>query len=241
LVLAPLVLAQCILVLLPASRGFTGEFRASARPRSIHARASQESSPSSIRAGILVQLDGEPHLVQEVISSEASGPARAKLKNINTGKNMYKTWKNGTTLVHLEKESRLATYSYFDETDSRFVFYDAATVEEFRICSDILGDASRWLVDGTQVDLKLFDGRVIEFGFHGDMIMEVVAKPAGMAVYQAQDSGGWRRNNKDGHKNNARAKQVLLSNGESARGPKYIQVGDRVVVDPHTGSILKRI
>jgi len=188
-----------------------------------------------IETNALVQLDGEPHIVQEVLSSGAGGPARAKLMNINSGKLVYKTWKTGTTLEYLAKESRPATYSYFDESESCFVFFDEA-FEEFRVSSDILGGASKWLVNDVEVDLKLFDGRVIEFGFRGDVILKVMDFPR-----HVRSGYGGAAFDSPRLKNNQRSKRVLLSNGEVVRGPKYIQIGDRVVVDPGTCSILKRI
>jgi len=184
-----------------------------------------------------VQLDGEPYIVLEVRSSGAGGPAEAKLRNLLSEKIVYKTWKKGTTLEYLASESRPATYLFFDQSESCFVFYDDESFEEIRVGKENLGDTARWLTEGIEVDLNLFDGRVIELGFRGDVILEVVD----IVDY-------YKKEGKD--RKNARTKRagnsvlpimVLLSNGDTVQGPKYLKKGDRVVVDPETSSILKRL
>lgn len=189
---------------------------------------------------MLVELDGEPHIVQEVLSKGAGGPARAKLMNTKSGKIIYRTWEAGATFEYLATESRSATYSYFDGSDSRFVFYDVESCEEFRVSSETLGDAGRWLVEGVQVDLKLFDGAVIKLGFRGDVVFEVTefANTNRVGNDAAKMRYGWDTGT---HKNRVKSKRVLLSNGETVNGPKYLQIGDRVVVDPETSQILRRL
>lgn len=104
--------------------------------------------------------------------------------------------------------------------------------EEVRVGSEIRGNARKWLVDGAQVDVKLFDCKVVEFGFRGDVVLEVADIVEHTRYFHKH--GGER------NKNCKNSNQVRLSNGEAVKGPGYIQIGDRVAVDPCTYSILKR-
>merc|ERR1712194_982596 len=126
-----------------------------------------------IKTNTLVQIDDEPYIVQKVFQVGPTGPVQAKLMNINSGRIFVKKWKVGSSIVYLAMESQPAIYSYFDEGDSCFVFFGEETGEEFRVDSKVLSAASTWLSEGTQVDLKLFEGNVFQFGFRGDVIAEV--------------------------------------------------------------------
>jgi len=180
----------------------------------------------------LVLLDGEPHIVQQVLQSGPTGPVRAKLTSMNSGRTFAQSWERGSAIVYVATESQPATYSYFDEDSDSFVFYGDKDGEEFRVGnSEFLSGASKWLVEGNKVDLKLFEGKVLNLGIRGDVIAKVV---------DVRPTSNPRKTMPA--KNKHRIKQrVFLSNGVAVTGPNYLKVGDRVVVDPATSEIKRKI
>lgn len=185
-------------------------------------RAGGQDIPGLLTTKALVQVDGEPHVVQKVIQGGPTGPVQAQLMNIKTGRTVVQKWKRGSAIVYVAKESQCsqsAMYSYFDEGDSCFVFFGEETGEEFRVGSDVLSAASRWLSENDPVDLKLVDGKVFEFGFHRDVVEEVV---------DIRETGG--PYGRKGASNARMRKLIVLSNGEAVLAPMYFKVGDRVVI-----------
>lgn len=151
-----------------------------------------------------------------------------KIENLKSGTITYKMWKGGTRIQHIWTTSRSATYSYFDDTSEQYVFMDNELFEEIRIGGEMLGEMSAWLAVGIEVEIQLFEGLVIEFGFKSAIVEEVVS----LTMEATAAHGG-------GHKTTH--KFVCLSNGVSTTGPPYLQVGDKVVLDPKTGDILRRV
>eukprot|EP00415_Alexandrium_ostenfeldii_P000177 UN0177 len=108
---------------------------------------------------------------------------------------------------------------------------DSETFEELRLHRDQVGDMTDWLTAGVEVDVKVFNGKVLSFGFRSKVIEEVVGlKPL-------MPPGGRARHN--GHKDSYAI--AHLSNGLTRTGPPYLKVGDKVVIDPKDGTILRRV
>lgn len=196
-------------------------------------RADAHGTPGLIKTKTLVEVDGEPHIVQKVFQSGPTGPVQAKLMNMNTRRSVVKKWECGSTIVYLAMDSQPAFYSYFDKGDSCFVFFGQESGEEFRVESAALSAASNWLSEGDEVDLKLFDGKVFEFGFRYDVIAEVTDVRSLHSLLHTHTRTPIQKQKM--------RYRIRLSNGEVVMGPAYIKVGDRVVVDPETSKIIEHL
>ena len=67
------------------------------------------------------------------ISSKRSAFVRSKLKNLQTGSTLEKTWKAGETFPDAQIDKKIMTYSYIDGDDT--VFMDMESFEEERIAT----------------------------------------------------------------------------------------------------------
>jgi translation elongation factor P/translation initiation factor 5A len=219
---APFILAEINLMYSEMSHVFSGNLRANA-----------QGTPGLIKTNTLVEVDGEPHIVQKVFQRGSTGPVQAKLMNMNTRRSVVKEWECGSTIVYLAIDSQPAFYSYFDTGDSCFVFFGQENGEEFRVESAALSAASSWLSEGDEVDLKLFDGKVFQFGFRYDVIAEVTDVQSLRSLLRTHTRAPIQ-------KQKIRYR-ISLSNGEVVMGPAYIKIGDRVVVDPGTSKIIGHI
>lgn len=183
--------------------------------------------PDYLKKGKLYLIDGAPMELIDCFADPRSSIVKTKLKNLQTGVMVSKTWKDSTRLQQIRTLSKPATYSYFDDADKQFVFMDCETFEEIRLDTRGIGEMANWLTEGMQVNLQLYGGRAIKFGIPSDLIAEVVSIK--MDLSHRRVGGG------KGHK------FVVLSNGLTKRGPHYLKVGDKVVIDPQSGDILRRL
>eukprot|EP00415_Alexandrium_ostenfeldii_P001496 UN1496 len=194
-------------------------------------RSARGRAESQLCKGMLVMIDGEPFEVLSVIAGDPSqrqSKSKLKVRHVGTGAVAFRTVKTGSKIEELATVGKTATYSFFDESQQQFVFMDSETFEEVRLHRDQLGDMTDWLTAGVEVDVKLIHGKVLSFGFRSDVIEEVV----GLKPWSTPTGGTMHADH---------YVCACLSNGLTRRGPPYLKVGDRVVIDPQTGNIVKRV
>src|SRR5882672_25120 len=117
---------------------------------------------SDIRKGLKMMMDGNPFVVvdfQFVKPGKGQAFTRVKIRNMATGAVLERTFKSGEKLEPADVEERQLQYIYPEGGD--FVFMDAQSGEQVTVAGEKIGDDSRWLSDGMQVDIVLFKGQPI--------------------------------------------------------------------------------
>lgn len=180
--------------------------------------------PGDIKNGKTILLDGQPWVIKSFQSKKiGKGVAitKCQVKNILTGAMVEKALKSGQKVEEVETVWSDATYSYYSEDTSNYVFMDTETFEESMLPQALLGDSSEWLTDGVLVEVEKYEDRYINFRFKGDIIIEVVS-----TTDTSREDGD---------------QQVVLANGVTKAAPGYIKQGDMVLIDPNTFAIKKRV
>lgn len=83
------------------------------------------------KVGLTIEMEGAPWRVQEFLHVKpGKGPAfvRSKLKNLETGNVLDKTWKAGESFPDAQVDKEEMQYSYLDGDD--YVFMSMETYEE---------------------------------------------------------------------------------------------------------------
>ncbi len=181
---------------------------------------------TDIRKGIKIQLDGVPYaIVEHTFVKPGKGQAftRARIKNLTNGNVIERTWKSGESVEIADVEERTMTYSWA-ESDT-FVFMETATGEQIHVEKDKVGDAARFLTEGLDVDVTLFNGNAIGVELPNTVVMQVANSEPGIKGDTASGA----------------TKPATLSSGAVVNVPLFIKEGEWIKVDTESGSYLERV
>ena len=184
------------------------------------------SSTTDIRKGLRIQIDGVPyHVVEHQFVKPGKGQAftRCRVRNLVTGNVIERTWKSGESVELADVEERKMTYSWA-EADT-FVFMETATGDQIHVEKDKVGDAARFLAEGLDVEVTLFNGSAIGVDLPANVIMQVVESEPGIKGDTASGA----------------TKPATLATGAVVNVPLFIKEGEWIKVDTTTGQYLERV
>ncbi len=183
---------------------------------------------SDIRKGLKMMLDGskDPFVVTEfqfVKPGKGQAFTRVKLKNMATGAVLERTFKSGEKLEAANVEQRVMQYIYPDGSD--FVFMDPQSGEQITISGDKIGDDSRWLSDGMNIDVTLHEGMPIGVDLPANVVLQITSCEPGVKGDTASGA----------------TKPATLSTGATINVPLFVKEGEWVKVDTADGKYLERV
>jgi elongation factor P len=181
---------------------------------------------SDIRKGLKMMMDGQPYIVvdfQFVKPGKGQAFTRVKIRNMATGAVLERTFKSGEKLEPADVEERTLQYIYPEGTD--FVFMDAQTGEQITVSGEKVGDQSRWLSDGMNVDVTIFNGIPIGIDLPNAVTLQIVSSEPGVKGDTASGA----------------SKPATLSTGATINVPLFVNEGEWVKVDTRDGSYLERV
>ena len=181
---------------------------------------------SDIRKGLKMMLDGQPYSVidfQFVKPGKGQAFTRVKIRNMATGAVLERTFKSGEKLDPADVEERTFQYIYPDGSD--FVFMDSQSGEQITVPGEKIGDDSRWLADGMNVDVTLFNGQPIGVSVPPSVVLQIVSSEPGVKGDTASGA----------------TKPATLSTGAVINVPLFIQEGEWVKIDTTDGRYLERV
>ncbi len=145
-----------------------------------------------------------------------------RLKNLVTGAVIPKTYKGQDKIERAEVSTKTVQYLYSDGAD--FHFMDPVTFEQFQLGSADMEDAGDYLLEGDEVSLQFFDGRVINVELPTAVSLEVT----------------YTENAVKGDTSSSIQKDATLQTGKVIKVPAFIKTGDILRVDTRDGTYLER-
>jgi elongation factor P len=183
-------------------------------------------STNQFKNGTHIEVDGRVFKVvefQHVKPGKGGALVRSKLKRVEDGAVIDKTFRAGEKFRPVRTESRKMQYLY--EAGDNAVFMDNRSYEQVEIPKDVAGDAMRWVLPNSDVDLLYVDERPTEVQ---------VASAVEMAVTETQP--GVKGDTASGGGN----KPATLESGVTVQVPLFVNEGDRVRVDTRSGEYVSR-
>lgn len=182
-------------------------------------------SSNDFRTGVTIELDGSVWRVVEFLHvkpGKGSAFVRTKLKNVQSGSVVEKTFRAGETVpqANLEKLTMQHTYKEGDQ----FVFMDMNTFDETRLNNSQIGDRVKYLNEGMEVNVITWGEQVLEVELPNSVVLEVVETDPGVKGDTA--TGG--------------TKPAIVSTGAQVMVPLFISIGERIKVDTRNDSYLGR-
>jgi elongation factor P len=181
---------------------------------------------TDIRKGLKIQIDGVPyHVVEHQFVKPGKGQAftRCRIRNLTTGNVIERTWKSGESVELADVDERKMTYSWA-ESDT-YVFMDTSTGDQVHIEKTKLGDESRFLTEGLDCDVTLFNGNAIAVDLPANVVMQVVESEPGVKGDTASGA----------------TKPAKVSSGATVNVPLFIKEGEWIKVDTTSGQYLERV
>jgi len=181
---------------------------------------------SDFRKGLRVELDGEPYIV---IESEFMKPGkgqavyRLKCRNLLRGNVVDKTYRSGDKINAADVAEKPMQYLYNDSENWHFM--DPESFEQIEIPKDNLGDAWKYLLDGTTVNVVLWNGKPISVTppNHVELTVEY-CEPAAR-----------------GNTATNVLKPARVETGFDVHVPAFINTGDVLKIDTRTGEYVERV
>ncbi len=181
---------------------------------------------TDIRRGHIVIVDGQPCRVMD-FQHRTPGNLRAfvqlRLRNLATGNTFDQRVSATEFLDEARLETRECQVLYRD--DSGVHVMDGHTYEQFTLDAEAVGDQGAWLDPEMRFQVEMLDGRPIG-----------IALPAVGEYTIVETSPVMRTATKT-----ASAKPAKLNNGVTIQVPDFVAEGDRVRVDPRSGTYLERV
>jgi elongation factor P len=182
-------------------------------------------SPTELKKGVVVQVDGKPFKVidyNQKVMGRGGSIVNVKLKNLIDGTVLPKTYKGQDKIDSAEVTNQEVQYLYND--GSNFYFMDPTSFEQFQLPAEDVDDTKGYLKEGDNLNLQLFDGRVITVALPKNVYLEVT---------YAEDVV-------KGDTTSSVLKDATLETGLVIKVPAFIKTGDVVSVDTDNGAYRER-
>ena len=181
--------------------------------------------PTDLKKGTVCQIDGKPYRVIEYgqkVMGRGGSIVNVKLKNLLDGSVIPKTFKGQDKIEPAEVASKTVQYLYHD--GDMFCFMDPESFEQFELSNDVVDEAKNYLKEGCELNLQVFDGRVINVELPKNLYLEVT----------------YTEDVVKGDTTSSVLKDATLETGLIIKVPAFIKQGDIVSVDTATGEYRER-
>ncbi|QUW19187.1 elongation factor P [Agrococcus sp. Marseille-Q4369] len=184
------------------------------------------ATTNDIKNGAVLNLDGQLWSViefQHVKPGKGGAFVRTKLRNARSQKVVDKTFNAGTKIDFATVDRRDYQFLYNDGTD--FVFMDNDTYEQLPIPADIVGDASKYLLENGTATISMHEGEALQVELPASVVLEITYTEPGL----------------QGDRSSAGTKSATVETGAEIQVPLFVEQGTRIKVDTRDGSYLGRV
>ena len=183
-------------------------------------------SVNDLKTGLTLELDNGLWNVVEFLHvkpGKGSAFVRTKLKNVQTGQVVEKTFRAGEKVAKAMLDRREMQYLYKEGAD--YVMMDNESYEQLNVAEAQIGDGIKYLKENMIIQVLMHEGRIIGVDIPSHVELEVVDTPPAEKGNTAQ--GG--------------TKPATLETGAVVNVPFFVANGDKIRVDTRTNQYLDRV
>ena len=183
-------------------------------------------STNQFKNGMHVEVDGTIFKLvefQHVKPGKGGAFVRTKLKRVEDGAVIDRTFRAGEKFRPVRTEARKMQFLYADGTDAHFM--DVQTYDQMAIPEDQVKDTLRWVVPNEEVEVLYVDEAPSDLQVPSAVELTVAETDPGLRGDTASGGGD---------------KPATLESGVVVRVPLFVNVGDRVRVDTRSGAYVSR-
>jgi elongation factor P len=182
-------------------------------------------SSNDFRTGVTIEIDGSVWRVVEFLHvkpGKGSAFVRTKLKNVQTGNVVERTFRAGETVPQATLEKRTMQHTYKDA--EQYVFMDMESFEESSLSAAQIGDRVKYINEGMEVNVLFWNGQVLEVELPTSVVLTVTETDPGVKGDTA--TGG--------------TKPAIVETGAQVMVPLFISIGERIKIDTRNDTYLGR-
>lgn len=182
-------------------------------------------SSNDFRTGTSIEIDGSVWRVVEFLHVKPGKGAafvRTKLKNVQSGSVVERTFRAGETLPQAILEKSVMQHTYRD--GEQYVFMDMETYDEAQLSAEQIGTQVKYLKEEMEVTVLRWNGQVLEVDLPNSVALEVTETDPGVKGDTA--TGG--------------TKPAIVETGAQVMVPLFISIGERIKIDTRNDSYLGR-
>lgn len=183
---------------------------------------------SDLKRGMVVDIDGVPHIVKNVdVKSPSSRGAttlyKVRFTNMKTGLKLDESLKGDDMFKDAELVRAKVQYSYKD--DNNYVFMNAEDYTQYSLNADDLEGQIAFLSESLEgIVALLIDDEPIGIELPATVVLEIIETPPPIKGSSAT----------------ARTKTAKLSTGLEVQVPEYLETGELIKVNTETGKYSSR-
>jgi elongation factor P len=182
-------------------------------------------STNQFKNGMHIELEGSVWRIiefQHVKPGKGGAFVRTKLKNLDSGSVVDKTFRAGEKFARVHTETKNVQYLY--DSGDEVVFMDEQSYEQISLPREGVADALDYMEPSSTVQLLTVDGRPAG-----------VQMPASVELTVSETEPGVR-----GDTVSNVTKPAKLATGAVVQVPLFVNQGDRIKVDPREGRYISR-
>jgi elongation factor P len=183
-------------------------------------------STNDMRPGQTLELDGTLFTIinyQHVKPGKGQAFVKTKLRNLKNGAVADRTFRADEKVNLAVLDKREMQYLYQD--DAGLVFMDIETYEQTHVDPDLIGDARRFLKDGTICLVPVYESTPVGAEMPITLELEVIDTEPGLK----------------GDRVSGALKPATVETGAVVQVPLFVEKGSRIKVDTRTGEYLSRV
>jgi elongation factor P len=180
---------------------------------------------NQFRNGMHIEVDGDVWRIvefQHVKPGKGGAFVRTKLKGLDTGAVVDKTFRAGERFSRVHTEVKTVQYLYDDGSEAHFM--DAETYDQFGLPHAQVADALAYLAPSSSVQMLAVDGKPA--GLQMPASVELTVSRTEPAVRGDTVSNV--------------TKPATLETGAVVQVPLFVDTGERIKVDPRDGRYISR-
>lgn len=183
---------------------------------------------SELKRGIVVLLDGAPHIVEDLAVQQPSARGGASLykvryRNLVSKQKADRTHKGDDALEPADFERRDVQFSY--AAQGQYIFMDLEDFSEIAMEEDALEYERQFLTEGLEgIRALLSEGRLLAIELPD--VVELKVTTCDPSIRGASAT--------------ARTKPATVSTGYTCQVPEYLAPGEVIRIDTRTGKFLQR-
>jgi elongation factor P len=181
---------------------------------------------TQLRPGMIILYENDLFRVTAIhhlTPGNKRGFMQTKMKNLKTGIGTEKKFRSEDRLEQAMLDSRAMQYLYAE--GDLYTFMDTQNYEQTSLPAEEMGDILQYLLPNQVVEIQFYEGKPVGINLPSTVELEVVETEPSFKGATASAS----------------YKPAKLETGVTVQVPPFIQVGDKVRVDPSEGTYLERI
>jgi elongation factor P len=147
---------------------------------------------------------------------------QAKLKKLRTGTTFEHRFRATDSVDVASLETHELEFLY--QAGDTYHFMNTENFDQLEFSAETLGDAAKWMAPGMKLQAEFFNGRPIGIQLPNILVLEIVDTAPVMKTATKTAS----------------TKPARLDNGVTVNVPEFLQVGEKIRVNPLTGEYVDR-